>query len=435
MSDLLQAGQHPDADQLNAFVEHTLPAHEQQKTLAHLAVCPACRQIVALSLPPVDETWQPEAVRRRWSPRWSPAWVVIPAIAALILVVLYVHNERATGRYTSVLSQMADARPSAPAPPPAASTQPETTRSPAPLALNANRNRALTPPRQIPPVMQPSREPGGAGGSAGGVMGGVLGGIGASPTQAPAPAFAASSASAGGPVTALAVDRLQSAYYSPSPLPSRLAVLSMASRGNQRIAIDTGHHVFFSEDEGKNWKSLASPWKGRPVSVVLASAVSFGSVRASLKLSSHPAATTSATLSGTVTDPAGAVIPGATLTASNSSGVLVGSATTDSHGQYRMEALAPGGYGIVAQATGFKTQSFAAQVTAGQQAVADVTLRPGSASQTVNVQASPAAPDISSAEENQALKPAVSQPLSRFELTTDDGEHWTSNDGQTWIRK
>lgn len=266
-------------------------------------------------------------------------------------------------------------------------------------------------------------------------MGGVLGGIGASPTQAPAPAFAASSASAGGPVTALAVDRLQSAYYSPSPLPSRLAVLSMASRGNQRIAIDTGHHVFFSEDEGKNWKSLASPWKGRPVSVVLASAVSFGSVRASLKLSSHPAATTSATLSGTVTDPAGAVIPGATLTASNSSGVLVGSATTDSHGQYRMEALAPGGYGIVAQATGFKTQSFAAQVTAGQQAVADVTLRPGSASQTVNVQASPAAPDISSAEENQALKPAVSQPLSRFELTTDDGEHWTSNDGQTWIRK
>ena len=174
------------------------------------------------------------------------------------------------------------------------------------------------------------------------------------------PAFAASSASAGGPVTSLAVDRLQSAFSSPSPLPSRLAVLSMASRGNQRIAIDTGHHVFFSEDAGKNWKSLASPWKGRPVSVVLASAVSFGSVRASLKLSSHPAATTSATLSGTVTDPAGAVIPGATLTASNSSGVLVGSATTDSHGQYRMEALAPGGYGIVAQATGFKTQSFAA---------------------------------------------------------------------------
>ena len=56
MSEILQAGQHPDADQLNAFVEHTLPAHEQQQTLAHLAICPACRQIVALSLPPADES-------------------------------------------------------------------------------------------------------------------------------------------------------------------------------------------------------------------------------------------------------------------------------------------------------------------------------------------------------------------------------------------
>jgi hypothetical protein len=209
----------------------------------------------------------------------------------------------------------------------------------------------------------------------------------------------------------------------------------MASRGNQRLAIDTGHHVFFSEDEGKNWKSFAAPWKGRPINVVLASAVSFGSVRASLKVSSHPAATTSATLSGTVTDPAGAVIPGATLTASNPSGVLVGSATTDSHGQYRMEALAPGRYRIEAQASGFEKQSFAIEVAPSQQAVADTTLRVGSASQTVNVQASPAALDTSSAEENQALKPAVSQPLSRFELTTDDGEHWTSTDGQTWIRK
>ncbi len=96
MSELLQAGQHPDADQLNAFVEHTLPAHEQQQTLAHLAVCPACRQIVALSLPPAGESpaLEPEAVRRRWFPRWHPAWAGIPALAALILVVLFVRNER-----------------------------------------------------------------------------------------------------------------------------------------------------------------------------------------------------------------------------------------------------------------------------------------------------------------------------------------------------
>ncbi len=433
MSGPLQAGQHPDADQLSAFVEHTLPAHEQQQTLAHLADCPACRQIVALSLPPADEapTWQPEAVRRRWSPRWYPAWVAIPAIAALILAVLFVRHQETTDRDTSALSQLADAHKPAPPPPPAASADPETGRNPAPLAQYANGKSAVKAQKQLPPVRQSIREPAGISGNAVGVVGGILGGIGAPPTQPPAPAFA-SSASAGGPVTTVAVDRLQSAFSSPGPLPSHLPILSMASRGNQRIAIDSDHHVFFSEDEGRNWKAFAAPWKGRPVTVALASAASFGSMRAALKISSHPVATIGSTLSGTIKDPAGAVIPGATLTASNSSGVLVGSATTDNQGRYRMESLAPGRYRVVVQATGFEKQSFATEVAPSQQAVADATLRVGSAAQTVNIEASPAAPETSSADTNQALKPAVSQPTSRFELTTDDGEHWTSTDGQSW---
>jgi hypothetical protein len=434
MSGPFQAGQHPDADQLNAFVEHTLPAHEQQQTLAHLAVCPACRQIVALSLPTADEapTWEPEAVRRRWSPRWYPAWVAIPAIAALILAVLFVRHQETTDRDTSALSQMADAHKPAPPPPPAVSAEPETGRNPAPLAQHENRNSAVKAPKQLPMVNRLTGEPAGVSGNAVGVVGGILGGIGAPPTQPPAPAFAASSASAGGPVTTVAVDRLQPAFSTPGPLPSHLAILSMASRGNQRIAIDSDHHVFLSEDEGRNWKSFAAPWKGRPVTVALASAASFGSMRAALKISSHPAETIGSTLSGTIKDPAGAVIPGATLTASNSSGVLVGSASTDSQGQYRMEALAPGNYRIEVQATGFEKQSFATEVAPSQQAVADATLRLGSAAQTVNIEASPAAPHTSSAGAKQALKPAVSQPTSRFELTTDDGEHWTSNDGQSW---
>ena len=126
--------------------------------------------------------------------------------------------------------------------------------------------------------------------------------------------------------------------------------------------------------------------------------------------------------------------PAQLLTATNSNGVLAGSATTDSHGQYRMEDLAPGSYRIKAQATGFETQSFATEVAPSVQAVADATLRVGSAAQTVNVQASPA-PNTPSADANQALKPAAGRPLSRFELTTDDGERWTSIDGQNWARR
>jgi hypothetical protein len=235
-------------------------------------------------------------------------------------------------------------------------------------------------------------------------------------------------------VGALAVNRVQATFSGPRPLPSHLAILSMASRANQRLAIDTDNHLFFSGDEGRNWQAVPSPWKGRAVSVASTSAVSFASAGPALRISSHPAATSGSTLSGTITDPSGAVIPGATLTATNSNGALVGSATTDSRGQYRMEDLAPGNYRIEAQATGFERQSFATEVTPSLQAVADATLRVGSAAETVNVQASPAL-DTPPTGANQALMPAVGRTRSRFELTTDDGERWTSTDGQSWTRK
>ena len=42
----------------------------------------------------------------------------------------------------------------------------------------------------------------------------------------------------------------------------------MASRGDQRLAIDTGHHVFFSEDEVE-LEVLSCAMEGPPISVVL----------------------------------------------------------------------------------------------------------------------------------------------------------------------
>jgi hypothetical protein len=429
MSELLQAGQHPDADQLNAFVEHTLPAHEQQQTLAHLALCPHCRQIVALALPPGDEfpILQPEAVRHRW---W--AWAGIPALAVLVLVIFFVRHEQRSVRQTSALSQMADARKSSPSA--AEIAPPEGPRSVAPLAQRAPQRLPAAPANQPTPLAH--ARPGTTSGAEG-AMGGILGGIPTRPAQSPAPerSFAAPSASAGAPVSTLAVNRVQAAFSAPGPLPSHLAILSMASRANQRLAIDTDNHLFFSSDEGRNWKAIPSPWKGRAVNVALTSAVSFGSAAPALKISAHPAATTGSTLSGTITDPAGAVISGATVTATNSSGALVGSATTDSRGQYRLEDLAPGNYRIEAQARGFETQLFVAELAPAQQAVADLILRVGSAAQTVTVQASPGSLDNPRVNANLTAKPPASQTRSRFELTTDDGERWTSTDGQTWVHE
>jgi hypothetical protein len=58
----------------------------------------------------------------------------------------------------------------------------------------------------------------------------------------------------------------------------------MAPRANQRLAIDTENHLFFSNDEGRSWKAIPSPWKGRAVTVALTSAVSFASAAPALKV-------------------------------------------------------------------------------------------------------------------------------------------------------
>jgi hypothetical protein len=235
-------------------------------------------------------------------------------------------------------------------------------------------------------------------------------------------------------VSGLVVDRLL--LSTPAPLPSHLAILSMASHASQRLAIDSDNHLFFSQDEGRNWKAVSAPWKGRPISVALISASALGSAVPALKISSRPAGTAVSTLSGAITDPTGAVIPGASVTATNSSGVLVGSATTDDHGQYRMEAVAPGSYRIVVQARGFETEAFSTDVAASQQAVADAMLRVGSAAQTVAVDALPPGPPASPRmNANVLARTTARQSLARFELTTDIGERWTSTDGQSWNRE
>jgi hypothetical protein len=143
MSELLQSGHHPDADQLNAFVEHTLPPHEQQQTLAHLAICADCRSIVSLSLPPVDEspTLQPELVRKRWFSGWNLAWPVAAALAALV-VILYVRNAAST-RSSTARTQMAISQPHVSLPVPEASTIPAPTSPP----LSSEQRQSSSRPR------------------------------------------------------------------------------------------------------------------------------------------------------------------------------------------------------------------------------------------------------------------------------------------------
>ena len=50
-------------------------------------------------------------------------------------------------------------------------------------------------------------------------------------------------------------------------LPSGLNILSMASAGHLRIAIDKANTVFLSENSGANWRRIAPQWTGRAVLV------------------------------------------------------------------------------------------------------------------------------------------------------------------------
>jgi Carboxypeptidase regulatory-like domain/TonB dependent receptor/TonB-dependent Receptor Plug Domain len=93
-----------------------------------------------------------------------------------------------------------------------------------------------------------------------------------------------------------------------------------------------------------------------------------------------------ATLSGTVTDPSGAILPQATISIRNVSTDITRSTTTSSSGFYSVPNLLPGTYDVKASAQGFSTHvSTGVILTVGAQQVLDFSLQVGQISQTVEV--------------------------------------------------
>jgi carboxypeptidase family protein len=95
---------------------------------------------------------------------------------------------------------------------------------------------------------------------------------------------------------------------------------------------------------------------------------------------------------GTITDPSGAVIAGATITATNKATSAERAATTDSSGYYRIAGLTPGVYKVKIEA-----KSFAAQINedvtlnVGITLTINASLKPGGTAETVIVNAGDAA--------------------------------------------
>jgi len=122
-----------------------------------------------------------------------------------------------------------------------------------------------------------------------------------------------------------------------------------------------------------------------------------------------------ASLSGIVSDPSGAVIPGATIRVTNTSTQVTITAVTNSTGYYIVANLIPGTYTIAAQKEGFKTATrpdLTLQVA--QSATVDLELQLGQTSQEVSVHAAAPLVERSDATVGQVIGPTamVELPLN-----------------------
>jgi hypothetical protein len=92
-----------------------------------------------------------------------------------------------------------------------------------------------------------------------------------------------------------------------------------------------------------------------------------------------------ATLSGTVADPSGALIPGVEIMATHTGTGVVLTVATNESGTYRFASLQPGPYRVSASLPGFQTQTFQLTLGTSQQIRQNFTLRVGAITQSVEV--------------------------------------------------
>ncbi|HYR87127.1 MAG TPA: TonB-dependent receptor [Terriglobia bacterium] len=96
--------------------------------------------------------------------------------------------------------------------------------------------------------------------------------------------------------------------------------------------------------------------------------------------------TINATLGGTVGDATGALIPGVTITATNTGTGIVNTLVTNESGAYNFASLQPGTYKVTAELPGFQTQSYTdVQLGGAQQVRLNFILQVGGVAQNVEV--------------------------------------------------
>jgi Putative zinc-finger len=417
MTQLLQSGQHPDADQLSAFAEHALPPHEQQQTLAHLAECADCRAIVFLAQQPdLAATTQPRpvAARRPWFSGWNLALPAALALAALVLITIHLRKPTTDQRQTATdntahmeqLAAPAQVPPVVPAKPiPAPIVKPQT-------APNPEVVMGAIPPKPMP--AQPMLQYHGSGegrASFAAVQPGVTTGTNAGLGGQPRPSVS------GGSISMNSV--------APVIAPQQAALGS----------VDEAHREFrssasqYSSISGTANGNLNKAVQAAPVPPPPAAPAMPASANETVTVSnaSPTLATGSAASSQLIENETYASLPLAGLTARKKPSLPSHLAAVSTIANARQVlAIDTAGALFRSNDAGVTWQPIPAQWS-GRAVKLQLTAQPD-VRRLAKTEDSAAA--VSAAK---AASPAPTQPT--FELTTDAGETWVSTDGQTWKHK
>jgi hypothetical protein len=361
MDTRFQPGQHPDPDQLNAFMEMALPEHERMETLAHLAECEECRTIAFLAqkdLLPEPQVLVKEELQPWWKNWWRPLPVATMAFACLFLIVASVGVFRVLNKNGKTTYE-AKSLPSEPVQNHAteSSSKPQTEAAPQseisvkkPLQKKPVSPAAKEQLRQAVPEQSPSQPVVGTAPPLNrGVAGGVMGGIGTAPHGGPA----ISPAPPASPSSQAFLRRNQT----PQPA-SGVAAPSLDAAANSVVI------------NGRNIAAL-------PITDPLHLTIEHG----------RAADDGLAELRGTVRDASGAVIPRATVSLHGLSGQANADTASDAGGAFTIPSLPAGQYEIQVSSIGFQSLKQRINLIPRDLAQIEPVLPVGSTSQAVEVTA------------------------------------------------
>jgi hypothetical protein len=387
----MHPGTHPEADQLSTFVEGAASAHEREAMLAHLAVCAECRRVVFLMQEQADtRPSAPETAQARRWPWMMPVGLVGAALACGLAVVVYVGRHPGANQGAGEIEDQ-NTHVQAPAVPPVA---PKTE---APAATGGQGTASREGKRSVRKTQEPPVVTDGVVVKQADKLLGVIGGL------------ANTTATSNGKI----------AEDSPAAAAAQAAPAPLAKPEAPQMPL-SGKNTATGENFVTALKSpVLRVEKGR-----------------------RPEDGMSA-VTGRVTDQAEAVVAGATVTLSGAAGKTQ-QTKSNADGSFSLAGVPPGHYELQVMAPGFETYRQAMDLKPRDVATLDTKLTVGSEAQTVTVQASAMPIETADASVNSVevaqlpsgMSPQTTVVLGKHQLALDSaGTLFVSHDGSKHWKK